>query len=208
MGKNLFIALEGIDGSGKSSQVKLLAERLKEAGHKVHATFEPTDRFIGVMVRNILRGNIKADHKTIAGLFLSDRLDHLLNEENGLVQKMKEGCTVITDRYYFSSYAYHSTHVDMDWVISSNSICADILRPDLNIFIDLPPEESMKRINANRESAELFETLDTLKLVRGNYMKAFDKLKDKEQIEIIDGNRSIEAIADNIWNICSTALAI
>ncbi|MFI5196773.1 MAG: dTMP kinase, partial [Chitinophagales bacterium] len=116
MKHNLFIALEGTDGSGKSSQVKLLAEKLENAGHKVYATFEPTDGVIGSMVRNILRGGIKADNRTIAALFLADRLDHLLNETNGIVKKLGEGYTVITDRYYFSSYAYHGTHMDMDWV--------------------------------------------------------------------------------------------
>jgi dTMP kinase len=206
MSKNLFIALEGIDGSGKSSQVKLLAKRLEDEGHKVYATFEPSDRFIGATVRNILKGNIKADHETIAALFLADRLDHLLNEENGLVKKMKEGFTVITDRYYFSSYAYHSTHVDMNWVISSNKICANILRPDINIFIDVPPEVSMQRITANRETTELFETLDSLKAVRANYLQAFEKLGNEEKITTIEGNRTINAIAEDIWQTCKNTM--
>src|SRR4051812_8814260 len=105
MSKNLFIALEGIDGSGKSSQVRLLAKKLQAAGHKVHATFEPTDGHIGKLLRSILKGTIKADNRTIAGLFLADRLDHLLHEETGLVKMLEQGYTVITDRYYFSSYA-------------------------------------------------------------------------------------------------------
>ncbi len=188
MRRNVFIAFEGIDGSGKSSQVRILAERLQNAGHKVYATFEPTDGMIGGMVRNILKGNIKADHRTIAGLFLADRLDHLLNEETGLVKKMKEGYTVISDRYYFSSYAYHSTHMDMDWVIAANKICAGILRPDLNVFIDVPPEVCMQRISANRETTELFETLESLKNVNAKYHEAFEKLKGEERIFTINGN--------------------
>src|SRR6185437_13792343 len=99
MKKNLFIALEGIDGSGKSSQVKLLANKLERAGHKVYATFEPSDGTIGTMVRGILKGDTKADNRTIAALFLADRLDHLLNEKNGVVKKIAEGFTVISDRY-------------------------------------------------------------------------------------------------------------
>lgn len=199
MRDNLFIALEGIDGSGKSTQVKLLAKKLEDAGHKVYATFEPTDGMIGSMLRNILKGDIKADHRTIAGLFLSDRFDHLLNETTGLVKKLADGYTVITDRYYFSSYAYHSTHMDMDWVIAANKLCAQILRPDINIFIDVPPEVSMQRISANRQSAELFETLDSLKNVKAKYLEAFEKLKGEETIFITDGNKPVEAIADDIW---------
>lgn len=199
MKHNLFITFEGIDGSGKSSQVKLLAEKLKKNGYKVYITFEPTDGFIGNTLRNILQGSIKADNRTIAALFLADRLDHLLNEENGIVKKLSEGYIVITDRYYFSSYAYHGTHMDMDWVIETNKICAQILKPDINIFIDIPPEISMKRINANRESTELYETLDNLSKVRGKYIEAFTKLKDRENIFITDGNRSLDAIAADIW---------
>ena len=201
MKQNIFIALEGIDGSGKSTQVKMLSEKMTAAGHKVYATFEPTDGMIGSVLRKILKGQIKADHRVIAGLFLADRLDHLLNEETGIVKKMQEGYTVITDRYYFSSYAYHGTHMDMDWVIDANKMCAQILKPDLNIFIDVPPKVSMRRINSGRESTELFETLESLKNVRKKYFEAFDKLKDSESIFITDGNRAAEAIADDIHKI-------
>ena len=199
MTKNLFIALEGIDGSGKSTQVRLLAEKLTAAGYKVYATFEPTNGMIGSLLRNILKGSIKADERTIAGLFLADRLDHILNEDNGLLKKLSEGYTVITDRYYFSSYAYHGTHMDMEWVIACNKMCANLLRPDVNIFIDVPPEVSMQRISAGRQTTELYETLDNLTNVRSKYMEAFDKLKVKEQIITIQGNQSIEAIAGDIW---------
>jgi dTMP kinase len=206
MSKNIFIALEGIDGSGKSTQVKQLAEQLTTLGHKVHATFEPTNGMVGTVLRNILKGAIKADERTIAGLFLADRLDHLLNEDNGLVKKMQGGYTVITDRYYFSSYAYHGTHMDMDWVIASNKMCADILRPDLNIFIDVPPEVSMQRISANRQSADLYETLDNLKNVRAKYLEAFEKLKQEEKILTVNGNGSVEAIAGDIMDLVTPLL--
>ena len=204
MARNLFIALEGIDGSGKSTQAKLLAEKLTAAGHKVYTTFEPTDGMIGTVLRSILKGAIKADHRTIAGLFLADRLDHLLNEETGLVKKMQDGYTVITDRYYFSSYAYHGTHMDMDWVIAANSICAQALKPDINIFIDVAPETSMQRINTNRTSTELFENLDSLINIKAKYTEAFEKLKSEEKIFITDGNRSPESIAADIFDSVSS----
>ncbi|MDX2047966.1 MAG: dTMP kinase [Chitinophagaceae bacterium] len=199
MKNNLFIALEGIDGSGKSTQVKLLAEKLMASGHKVYTTFEPTDSTIGSFIRTILRGNNKADHRTIAALFAADRLDHVLNEENGILKKLKEGYTVVTDRYYFSSYAYHGTHADMDWVISINAMAAEALRPDINIFIDVPPETAMQRINNNRNKTELFETTENLHNTRSKYLEAFEKLKHEENIAIINGNRSEESIAKDIW---------
>lgn len=200
MRNNLFIALEGIDGSGKSTQTELLTEQLSAAGHKVYSTFEPTDNFIGTIIRNILKGEKKADDRTIAGLFVADRLHHLLNETNGIVKKLEEGYTVITDRYYFSSYAYHGTHMDIDWVIAANAMAASILKPDVNIFIDIQPEAAIQRISKNRETVELYETLDNLKKVRTKYFESFEKLKGQENIFIADGNRSSAEIAVDIYN--------
>lgn len=199
MKKKIFIALEGIDGSGKSTQSKILAERFVKEGYTVFSTFEPSNGKVGILLRNILKGDIKADERTIAGLFVADRLDHLLNQENGIVKKLEEGHLVITDRYYFSSYAYNGTHINMDWVINANSLSADILRPNLNIFIDLDPELSLERLRKNRESLEIYETLENLKAVRAKYFEAFDLLKDKENVVIVDGNQSLEQISDDIW---------
>ena len=199
MKQNLFIAFEGIDGSGKSTQVKLLAERLKKEGHKVYATAEPTDSPIGSVIRNIFKHRIEADHRTIAALFAADRLDHLLNKTNGIVKKMEEGYTVITDRYYFSSYAYHGTHMNMDWVIETNSLSADLLRPHLNIYIDIPADISMQRLNSGRSSIELYETDENLRNVRQKYFEAIEMLKFKENIFVTDGNREAEVIAADVW---------
>ena len=199
MKKNLFIAFEGLDGSGKSTQVNLLSENMKKAGLKVYTTSEPTDGPIGSVIRNIMKGRIEADHRTIAGLFVADRLDHLLNKSNGILKKLEEGYSVITDRYYFSSYAYQGTHVPMDWVIEANSLSAEILRPDINIYIDISPELSMKRINNGRSLMELYETTENLQNVKKKYLEAFDLLKSKENIFVIDGASSPEEIALEIW---------
>lgn len=204
MKKNLFIAFEGIDGSGKSTQLKLLAERLQSEGHKVYSTFEPTDSPIGKMIRDIFSHKMEADHLVIAGLFVADRLHHLLNNTDGILKKLEEGYTVITDRYYFSSYAYHGTHMDMDWVIEANSQSADLLRPDLNVYIDISPEISMNRITKGRSSLELYETIENQKNVRDRYLEAFDKLKEVEKIKVIDGNRAENVISEEIWKAVSS----
>ena len=197
--KNLFIALEGIDGSGKTTQARLLSENLQKAGHKVYTTFEPTDSFIGSTIRDILKGNKDADHRTIAGLFVADRLHHLLNNSDGLLKKLQEGFTVVTDRYYFSSYAYHGTHMDLDWVIQANAQSAALLRPDLNVFIDVSPAVAMQRINANREKAELYETLENLEKVKFKYFKSFEKERTLEKIFITNGDCGVEEIATSIF---------
>ncbi len=200
MKKNLFIAFEGIDGSGKSTQVKLLKQKLEAAGLKVYTTCEPTDSPIGKIIRDIFNHKMEADHRTIAGLFVADRLDHLLNKTNGILKKLEEGYTVITDRYYFSSYAYQSTHVDQDWVIKANSLSANLRRPDLNIYIDISPELSIDRLNKGRESIELYETLENLQNVRDKYFEIMELLKVEEKVLIVDGNREPETISGEIWD--------
>ena len=84
MKKNLFIAFEGIDGCGKSTQAKLLADKLEKAGHKIFLTCEPTESRIGTLIRDIFNHKMEADHRTIAGLFVADRLDHILNKRDGI----------------------------------------------------------------------------------------------------------------------------
>lgn len=200
MARGLFIALEGIDGSGKSTHSKILAQKLTQLGRKVHHTFEPTDNVIGKVIRQIIKGETKSHQTTIAGLFVSDRLDHVLHEDYGMQQYIESGTDVITDRYYFSSYAYHAVHVDMDWVIDANAMSARILRPDINIFIDINPELALERINTNRAQKDIYESLDNLQKVRNNYFIAFEKLAKQETICIINGDQNIDDLAGNIFN--------
>src|SRR5690606_13792432 len=122
MKKNLFIAFEGIDGSGKSTQVKHLSDKLEKADHKVYSTCEPTNRAIGATIIKDFDHMVEADDMVVTGLFDADRLDHQLNKENGILEQLSEGYTIITDRYYFSSYAYQGSHMSLDWVIEANSL--------------------------------------------------------------------------------------
>lgn len=194
-----FIALEGIDGSGKSTQAALLAQQLATAGHAVHRTFEPTDRKIGKILRGILRGTEKADERVIAGLFLADRLDHILDAADGMLRQLQDGNTVVSDRYYFSSYAYHGVHTDMQWVIAANSMCQQLLRPAATVFIDVPPEVCMARITAGRDKPEHYENLNNLIQVRQKYLEAFAQMEGQETVLIIDGNRPAEEVAADVW---------
>ena len=199
MRKNLFIALEGIDGSGKTTQAEILAKHLTDKGHKVHLTCEPTKHSIGRLIRDIFSGKLDADHRVIAALFAADRLDHLLNEEDGLIKKYEEGYTIICDRYYLSSYAYHSVHTSMDWVIQSNALSVSLLKPDMHLYFDMDPKVSMDRINASRPSTELYETLENLVEVRDKYEEAIARIEKDEKIVRINGNRSVEKVAKEIW---------
>ncbi len=201
-----FIAFEGIDGSGKSTQVRLLSDRLRKEDIPFYVTMEPTDSPIGSLIHQIMTGRVKTDNKVIAALFAADRLDHLLNDVNGIVEKINNGMNVIMDRYYFSSYAYQSVDVPMDWVIHANEQSSAILRPTVNIFIDIDPDTALERIAKTRFQKELFEEKSRLALVRQSYIEAFDRLQGVEQVAVVDGNGSTQEVARDVWEIVKSYL--
>lgn len=198
-----FLALEGIDGSGKSTQARKLTERLSSCGIRCCVTREPTDAPIGALIHQIMTGRMTADNRVIAALFAADRLDHLLNGTDGILQKVQSGVTVITDRYYFSSYAYHSVDVDMDWVIEGNRLSAELLRPDVTLFLDVPVSKALDRIGRGRSHTELFEKEDRLTAVREKYFEAFRRLKNTETVVVIDADADEDTVSEQIWSAVS-----
>lgn len=201
-----FFALEGIDGSGKSTQLALLAQRLTQAGVDCLTTCEPTQGPIGQLLRQVLTGQVVCDSRVVAPLFAADRLDHLLRSGGGLCEAAATGQTVLCDRYYFSSYAYQSVDLPLEWVIEINRPCAQLLRPTATLFIDVSPELALERISQNRERPELFETRERLTRTREQYLRAFDLERDRERVLIIPGDRDVEAVALDIWNSVSSFL--
>lgn len=199
MEKGKFIALEGIDGSGKSSQIGRLVKRLEGLGIPCRETREPTGGPVGSLIRQIFTGRVTADNRVIAALYAADRIDHLVNEVDGLCAAIDSGITVVSDRYYFSSYAYHSVDVDMDWVIDSNRLSAELLRPDATIFLDLPVRRALDRISRNRAQTELFEKEDRLTATREKYLEAFARLKDTEKVVVIDADADADTVAERVW---------
>jgi len=193
-----FIVFEGIDGSGKTTQINRLVNYLKQKEISVHATKEPTDRPIGKMIRQVLNKELKMSEKTMAAMFLADRLDHIQNEEDGMLKLINQGTTVVSDRYYLSSYAYHSAHVPLNWVINANNECANLLRPDLIFFLDITPEASLERIRKSRAFLDLYETEERLTKVRDNYFKAMKRIEKEENIIILNATQEEEVIFEQI----------
>ncbi|MEM6696822.1 MAG: dTMP kinase [Bacteroidota bacterium] len=150
------------------------------------------------MIRQVLNREAKMSEKTMAALFLADRLDHIQNEENGMLSLIEQGVTVVSDRYYLSSYAYHSAHVPLDWVIAANGECAKLLRPDLIFFLDITPEASLERIRKSRAFLDLYETEERLTKVRDNYFKAMKKIEAEENIVILDATQEEDVIFEQI----------
>ena len=162
-----FIVFEGTDGSGKSTQMKMLASYLNEMGARCYLTHEPTDSPVGSLLRSCLTGRIDADEHTIAALFAADRLDHIHNPVNGILKKLNEGVNVLCDRYYLSSFAYNGGFVPLEWVIELNRPAREALKPDLTVFLYLDAEDSMERVMGRGET-ERYETVERQKLSRSD----------------------------------------
>ena len=197
--KNKFIAVEGLDGSGKSTQIKMLASALEKSGEKVYVTAEPTYYETGAYIRRILSESLDKNMYLQGALFLADRLEHITHPEHGIKKYLDEGYTVICDRYYYSSFAYQGTASDMDWVMNINLRCPEILTPDLCIFLDVNPATCKERIDTGRNSAELYEkSVELMNGIRSNFLDVFSKLEGRENIKIIDANRGLEEIQADI----------
>ena len=201
--KGHFIVFEGIDGCGKTTQISLLKQRIEQSGFSCFETREPSDGPVGSMIRQCLTGRLETDESTLAALFAADRLDHLNNKTDGLCQKVNDGITVISDRFILSTYAYQSVRVPLDWVMNINSLAASTLRPDYHIFIDVEPDITLERMAKGRFHTELFENKKRLTEVRNRYLELIDKLKDTENIIIVDGNQDIDDISEEIWSTVS-----
>lgn len=201
--KGHFITFEGIDGSGKSTQLQFLKERMEKEGYPCHTTAEPSTGPIGAMLRQFLSGRIKTDEHALAALFAADRLDHLLNETDGICSKMNQGVHVICDRYILSNYAYQGSQISLEWIMHLNAAAVQTLRPDCHIYIDIEPKEAIRRIAQGRSHIELYETEERLEKIQRCYRNLPKHLKGQETIIQINGNQTKEKIADDIWEkIC------
>lgn len=199
MGKGKFIVFEGLDGAGKSTQMNILSKRLKKDGFRVHTTAEPTNSAIGGLIRDSLEGHYKRTLTELAALFMTDRIAHNINPVSGFRKFLNDGMIVLCDRYYYSSFAYQSNQENEQWVMDINLKCELIKKPDMCIFLDLDPQKCSDRISKERAYSEIFENAKALEKTRDNFYKAFDKLKNCENIKIIDASGSVESTADKIW---------
>ncbi len=194
--KGKFIVFEGCDGSGKSTQLKLLSKYLEGRGVETYLTREPTDSPFGALIHACMTGRIETDEHTIAALFAADRLDHINNRLNGIRQKLKEGITVLCDRYYLSSFAYNGGLVPLEWVISLNAPAMELV-PDLTVFIDIPPEEGMKRVSRRGET-ERYETLERQRAIRAKYFELFERFSDREKVAIVKSAEEKERTQEGV----------
>lgn len=200
--KGIFIVFEGIDGAGKTTQVDLLAQNLASLGREVSLSAEPTTLATGKAIRRALSGEDKKSECEMAAMFVLDRIAHNINSETGIRALTERGIDVISDRYYYSSLAYQGTATDYEWVKGMNINSPEIRRPDLCIYLDLLPEESLERISRGRESLEIYENLEKLTAVRAKFLSVVEDLRrDGESIYVVNAARAAEDIAKEIFEI-------
>ncbi len=199
-----FIVFEGIDGAGTSTQTKALQALNHE---KLLFTAEPTSAPTGKFLRQMLKGDVKVAPSTAAFMFAADRNEHLdgelQTEGSNLVTGVKKACQqgkiVISDRYLFSSLAYQSTDGDAELVRHLNKFFP---LPQLLFYFDIKPQDSLKRIQG-RGIREIYEKESFLNKTVENYKKVLDKYSSEKEengmkIHIIDANRPVEEITDEI----------
>ena len=195
-----FIVFEGLDGTGKTTQIMKLAYYLESIGEKVFVTAEPTDYPSGKLIRRVLSGEVPSSPWSTAALFLADRIRHCADPVNGIRKHLAAGETVITDRYYFSTFAYQGYETDLRWTMDIHYACPELLHPDLVLFLTMPPEKCIARITANRaaEDIEIYENTEALTKISRQFDKVFELLKDRENVVYIDADGTVDEVAARI----------
>ncbi len=193
-----FIVIEGLDGSGKGTQIALLEKFLVDKGFNVCLTCEPTKYATGGLIRDALGGITKRTPHELAALFLADRISHCENPADGIKALLNRGVTVICDRYYFSSLAYQGMDIGLDWLLPAHINCPAIIKPDLCVFLDVPTSECDRRISAGRSSREIYENKETIERVRKSYFEVFERLSGTHRIKIIDAARPPLDVAKDV----------
>ena len=195
-----FVVLEGLDGSGTTTQLKRLSAYCSEKGIPCYQTFEPSDGFIGRAARDVLEKREKAHPYTLAQLFSADRREHLAL----MKEKLEAGEWVFCDRYLFSSLAYQSLGVDFDKVLDLNR---DFPLPGFCLYLECSVETSASRRD-DRESADLFEKENLQRKVRGHYEHAFAEFyapdgdsHPEKGFYRIDGEQSVDKVFSRILEI-------
>ncbi len=192
----MFISFEGIEGSGKSTQIELLESALKGLGHEVKKLREPGTTMLGERIRDIFleETNETVDPITEAFLLYASR-KHL--DQNILRESLENGSIVIADRYADATLAYQcfgkGLSIDFINYIHANS---KLLTPDLTFYMDISAEKSKERISQREMDRMESEPQDFFERVRKGYLEIATKNPDR--VVCLDANKSIEELKSQI----------
>ncbi len=185
--RGVFVCIEGIDASGKSTQARWLVRNLRRRGFEAIYTTEPSEGEVGSFIRRyVLQRKRRVPAVVEALLFAVDRVDHV---ESKIEPALESGKIVVSDRYVYSSLAYQgAAGLDIGWIKQINRMA---LPPDLAIYIDVPPEVVVKRMRRRRS---VMENLENQRRVREVYMK----FVRERRLVLVDGNGPASEVAQNI----------
>jgi dTMP kinase len=190
-----FIVLEGLDGAGTTTQCDAIARALRQRGHEVWVTREPSTGPLGNLLRQSLSGRLTRPgglpltDDTLALLFAADRIDHVASE---IEPKLQSGAVVLSDRYVLSSLAYQGAALPMPWVATLNERA---LKPDLTLFVEVSLAEAARRRKARGGDDELFDAPAVQRRTARQYQKAIAlRKKAKEAIVVIDGDLKVAQV--------------
>ena len=199
---SLFIAFEGIDSAGKKTQIKLLAEKLREEGKEVATiSFPSYETEIGKLIKNWISRVLPLTPETASLLYAADRMQY----QERIKEWLRKGWIVITDRYCYSNIAYQSClGLSKEWLIE---IEKPIIKPDLILLLDLPERTASLR-SEKQESLNNFlkvkkeEPEESLReRVRKEFLELASNPPYGKKWFVIDGNKPVEEIHEELWKI-------
>ena len=185
--KGLFICIEGIDGSGKTIQAHCLVKTLKKKCYDAIYTTEPSKGTYGKIIRkHLLQGDDRVPAIVEAILFAVDRVDHV---ENIIKPLLRAGKIVVCDRYVYSSISYQGAYgLNLEWIKEINK---HAIKPDLAIYIDVPPEIVINRIKRRKSVMERPH-------IQKGVQEVYSRFVREEELIPIDGRRAIGEVSKDI----------
>ena len=199
-GRPPFITFEGGEGVGKSTQIKMLAQRLNAAGYSTITTREPGGSPGAEIMRHLLLSGVGKllGPEVEAILFAAARDDHT---HNVILPALKAGSWVLCDRFYDSTRAYQGSlgTVPADIIDSMRRVTIGDLKPDLTIILDLPVELGLERVRRRGGTPDRFETEDVGFHQRLRDLYCEIAAQEPERCVLVDANAQAEAIAGRIW---------
>ncbi len=202
--------LEGIDGSGTTTQVARLAARLRAERVAVRVTREPSDGPVGTLVRQVLTGRVVVPGglapgwATMALLFAADRMDHVESEIQPFIA---QGGVVLSDRYDASSLAYQSVSSGsasrdaVEWIRSLNRY---VRRPELTIVLDVPPDLAAERRMQRGEAAQLYDQSEVQRAL-AEFYRDLAKHMPADRVVVVDGSGRVEDVEARVWEVYRAA---
>lgn len=198
MTKGLFITFEGGDGCGKTTQIKLLEEYLKNKGYETLLTREPGAKGLGEKIREILLNyDGEVSPRCESFLFLADRAQNI---DCIVKPALEKGVIVICDRHTDSSVAYqgYGRGLDIDRINMLNNLATSGLKPDLTIVLDVDVETSQARVGSQKDRMES-AGIEFFKRVRQGYLEIAKK--EPERVKVVDSTQSIEDIHKKVLEL-------